>query len=367
MKRLVAIASVFLTMLLLALFLWPENSSIQRESESRISPTAAQTTIASEQPPTFDNNYVTIVGDAPALPLSRKSFWEEQANVNVLEMGEYVYDTQWKEFVNSLELAPPVRAQVRDILIRSEAHNTEIGELLAAGEITEEGHNDAWLTYSEIAEALGSVLSTEQVEIYLRTAETTADAFMQELVEFQSNQLANGIVGILGAASRNDLASTQAYIDSGANVDMTSLDGSNTPLLYAVMNGNLEMARTLIQAGADVDLSTADGFQSTALVTAADFGNAEMIHLLAEAGADLDAGPEESMNALQSAAFGSYTDAVAALLEAGADATGRAGSRALEYAVMHDDATMERLLIQSGAQETRAVRSARQEQVRRKQ
>lgn len=367
MKRLVAITSVFLATLLLALFLWPESSPVQRQSDSRISPTAAQTPIASEQPPIFDNDYVTIMGDAPALPLSRKSFWEEQANVNVLEMGEYVYDTQWKEFVDSLELAPPVRAQVRDILIRSEAHNTEIGELLSAGEITEEEHNNAWLTYSEIAEALDSVLSTDQVEIYLRTAETTADASMQALAEFQSNQLANGIVGILDAASRNDLASTQAYIDSGANVDMMSLDGSNTPLLYAVMNGNLEMTRTLIQAGADVDLSTSDGFQSTALVTAADFGNAEMIRLLAEAGADLDAGPENTMNALQSAAFGGYTDAVAALLKAGADATGGAGSRALEYAIMYDDAEMERLLIQSGAQETRAVRSAREDQAHRHQ
>ena len=98
--------------------------------------------------------------------------------------------------------------------------------------------------------------------------------------------IANGEVGLLAAANNDDLATVQAYISSGADVDMMSSDGSSTPLHNAVTRGSTEMARMLLAAGADPNVSTTDDFKTTPLGEAAGKGNAEMIKTLIAGGAD---------------------------------------------------------------------------------
>lgn len=287
---------------------------------------------------------------------SRNEFWEEfVANTDVLQAGEFAYDLLWADLVDSFGLSETTRNQVRDILMLGEAYNAELSDLYALGEISNEERADAWITPNEVASSLSNVLSQDQVDAYLRAAERNAVAFMDGLAEFQALQLANGEVGILDAANRNDAASVQAFIDSGINPDMTSLDGRNTPLAQAIMHNNLDMAQSLIDAGADVNLPAID---TTPLQLAAGMGNTPMVRLLIGGGAELDA------DALWSASFGGYTDVVAELVTAGIDVSGYDGTRALEHAVENDDLEMERILIDAGAQEDASVEFARQERER---
>ena len=283
---------------------------------------------------------------------SQNEFWEEfVANTDVLQAGEFAYDILWADFVDSLNLSETTRNQVKDVLILSEAHNAELSDLYGLGEISNEERGDAWITPNEVANSLSAMLPKDQVDAYLRAAERNATAFMDGLAEFQASQLANGEVGILDAANRNDAASVQAFINSGANPDMISLDGDNTPLVQAIMHGNLEMAQSLIDAGADVNLSAMD---ATPLQLAAGKGNASMVRLLIGGGAEPD------VDALWSASFGGYTDVVAELVISGVDVSGYDGTRALEHAVENDDLEMERILIDAGAQEDGSVEFARQ-------
>ena len=284
---------------------------------------------------------------APLVPQSTKAFWEDFERQTVLDFAESGYDAYWKGFVDSLDVPPSVRAQVKDVMVYSAAYNMELSDLATAGEITEEERLDAIITPEQIGDTLSGIVSEEQVQAYLRADLQNTEAFFEGLAEWELQQQANDEVGILDAASRGDSASVQAYIDSGVNVDMMSLDGSNTALIHAVMNNNLEIARQLVDAGADVNLASANEYPTTPLLLAAGMGDASMVRLLAEVGADVNFTPEGGMSPLRSAAFRGYTDAVAELVRAGADATGTDGARALADAIEYDDVEMQRILIEA--------------------
>ncbi len=63
-----------------------------------------------------------------------------------------------------------------------------------------------------------------------------------------------GYTGIVVAASRGDLASVQAYLDSGADPNQMTTDGE-TALHNAAWYNETEIMRILIDAGADVNLT----------------------------------------------------------------------------------------------------------------
>ncbi len=74
-------------------------------------------------------------------------------------------------------------------------------------------------------------------------------------------------------------------LDYGANLDQIHLDG-NTPLTFAVVNGNLGLARFLIKKGANINATDKD--RKTALHWAVLRANLPLVQLLLSNGADVN-------------------------------------------------------------------------------
>ncbi len=269
-----------------------------------------------------------------------------------LGSAEMDYEENWQGFVESLDLSPVEQGQVRDILIQHNAREYELNEMWARGEITADERPNF-----DVTEALSSVLSDEQIDSYLAEVETQRNAFFEELVEFEIENLNDGEVGILDASGSNDTATVRAYVNSGVNVDMMSLDGGSTPLLNAVMYNNIEMARTLLEAGANPNMATEDEFQKTPLSDAASNGYVEMVRLLIENGAD-PGSFSNNWNPLDSAAQFGHTDVVAYLLDYGVTPT----ADSLYWALFNENQAMEQILVNAGAPEDSKVRSIRRRQ-----
>ena len=87
----------------------------------------------------------------------------------------------------------------------------------------------------------------------------------------------------MAASNRGDLVKVEAYVDAGANLDLTNKNGT-TALMMASMSGHASVARALLEGGAAVDSANKDGV--TALMMASKWGKAEALRVLLEAGAD---------------------------------------------------------------------------------
>ncbi len=276
-----------------------------------------------------------------------------------------MYEERWAEFVDSLELSPQAKGRVRDLLVRSTAHNDELIQLLAADKIDQSQIYENWITEEEIAEALQSFLPAELVRDYLNEHWKHVGSFAEDMLAWQSQKFLNREVGILEASGLDNLSLVRTFIEQGVDLNMVSLDGSETPLLNAVSHKNSEMAQLLLANGADPNLSTMDEFLVTPIDAAVSKGDIQMIRLLVENGADI----EKASNGwvpLETAAFRGRTKAVAELLALGADATSQAGSKALSWAIRYDDIAIEQMLIKAGAMETNATKHARLAQAARR-
>jgi len=283
-------------------------------------------------------------------PRAPMSFAEAISSTHPLDRAERIYGTRWKGFVESLNLSDAEIGRVREMFVAHEAHNAELRDLYWSGEISMEEHAGARRTHGQLAASLGQLLGDDQVARFWATTESQAENAQLAREQLDAHRLANGEVGILDASNRGDTASVQAYIDSGADVNAATLDGRQTPLLNAVFERNPEMVRMLIEAGADPDLSTTGDIRTTPLGRAASMGDVEVIRSLVAGGADIDLGPNgPGFSPLATASLAGHTAAVAALLELGADATGVAGTRALNDSIRYGNREMEQMLIEAGA------------------
>jgi ankyrin repeat protein len=122
------------------------------------------------------------------------------------------------------------------------------------------------------------------------------------------------------AADLGSAESVRALLDAGADVDPLDREGY-TPLLAAAQNGRVEAARCLLQHGADLH-TNASGW-GTPLAAAVDADQGAMVRLLVSCGADPNARlarrTGENDYVLEWASGFGCTEAVAALLECGAD------------------------------------------------
>ncbi len=293
-------------------------------------------------------------------PIANDTFIEAMTSGHPLDRAEEYYGWRWEDFVESLDLSEQERNRLKELLIAHEAHNMELRRLAMTGQISTEDHMTHRRSLDQLAASLETIISEDQLALFWDDNERHSNQLNQRIAERDALYLENGVVGILDAADRSDPATVLAYINSGADVNATTVDGKS-PLHYAITHGNVEIARMLLQAGADPNMPTANELQSTPLKNAASNGNIEIIRALIAAGADPDFAPNSpGLSPLPSAAFTGQTTSVAVLLELGADATGEAGSRALTHAVRHGNHEIEQMLIDAGAQDEILTTAARE-------
>lgn len=122
-------------------------------------------------------------------------------------------------------------------------------------------------------------------------------------------------LGLVWAVGTRRLATVEALIRQGADVDAQALSG--TPLQVAAALGCLDLVGTLLAAGADPDAGSPIG---TPLLAAIGGAHSETACLLVKSGADPSLTPDlGSETPLGSAIAAGLTEVVRALLEAGAE------------------------------------------------
>jgi len=294
-------------------------------------------------------------------PLQSKGFIESLTNRHPIDSAAAIYASSWGRFVGSLDLPESERNQLKTMLVAYDAYNIELRNLFMTDQISFEEFQASRRSLEQLAELLSPMLTDEQMDLFWNENDRLINQSAQRRADWDAQKLANGLVGILDAANRNDTATVAAYINSGADVNAMTLDGRKTPLLDAASHDNIEMVRILLEAGANPNTTSADGFETTPLRRAASGGYTEIIRALAAAGADLNFAGTGSpdFTPLATAAQYGQIEVVITLLDLGADATGTAGSRALYHAVEYGNNEMELLLIEAGATENLMTKTAR--------
>jgi ankyrin repeat protein len=132
------------------------------------------------------------------------------------------------------------------------------------------------------------------------------------------------------AVGQDDPDAVRALLRRG--LDVNTIHGGLTPLMYAASLGRARAARVLIERGARVDSVSVSG--ASALHFAALTGNEETIALLVRAGADPNARDARGWTPLMYAVTSRDRAKVIALLESGASATIKndSGEEALQIA-----------------------------------
>lgn len=133
----------------------------------------------------------------------------------------------------------------------------------------------------------------------------------------------DGATALHWAVHRGEVETVSLLLEAGARVDAANRVGV-TPLAMAALYGHAAIADALIAAGADAAATTPNG--ETLLMLAARNGNPDLIRRLVRAGVDVNAAePVRRTTALMWAAEQRHPEAVAVLLEAGADPSARSG------------------------------------------
>ena len=151
------------------------------------------------------------------------------------------------------------------------------------------------------------------------------------------------------AIERQDLATFESLLQSGADVNAAQVDGM-TALHWAAHHNDLQAAKGLLEAGAKPDVK--NRYDVTPLYSACQNGNGTLVELLLAAGADSNATFSEGETALMIAARTGKPAAVQALLENGAkvNATGPRKQTALMWAAAEGNVESVQLLIDAGAE-----------------
>ncbi len=270
--------------------------------------------------------------------------------IDYLEIAQEIFNRNWRDFVNGLDLNASDALRVRNIWIESEARKYELGTIASNGSQEE---NDIFAAVAEVENNLLSnlseILSPEQMTAFFEHEEqlimdtlATSEAIGNELLD-------TGYSGLISAARNNNLPSVQAYLASGADPNRLATDGRSA--IKGAVYSDPEILRSLITAGADVNLTTPGN--PSALTEAASIGNTNAVRMLVEAGANVNYVPGDHPldSALYAAAYQGHTEIVRILLDAGADITDIVGEYALVEAIGTGNREMEQMLIDAGANE----------------
>ena len=155
---------------------------------------------------------------------------------------------------------------------------------------------------------------------------------------------------VADAAQRGDLATVQALVKQGADVNAAQGDGM-TALHWAALNGDMKIADVLLNAGAMPEATTRIG-KYTPLHLASSRGHAALVSRLLAAGTNAKAETDTGVQPIHLAAQAGSADAIRALIERGADVNVRDethGRTPLIFAASEDRVDAMKLLIAKGA------------------
>ncbi len=112
------------------------------------------------------------------------------------------------------------------------------------------------------------------------------------------------------AVERNDTTAIKVYLKNGADINLVKQKGwAKVNLLITAVNKNhLETAKILIQN--NVNINWKDGFNTTALMYAANIGNIKMVRFLLDSGADIKHKDDNGNDALSTAKSKKHKDVV---------------------------------------------------------
>lgn len=128
------------------------------------------------------------------------------------------------------------------------------------------------------------------------------------------------------AARKGDLEAVLSLISDGAVLGEVD-KAVGTPLHWAAARGHAEIVKALLEAGAPVDAAGATTDKMRPIQMAASGGSVDAVALLIDAGADLSYGASEgSGTPLHIAAGEGHVDVVRRLLDAGADPYAEVGT-----------------------------------------
>lgn len=152
------------------------------------------------------------------------------------------------------------------------------------------------------------------------------------------------------AVQNDDLDEVKNLIARGKRVNVRdrNYDG-NSPLHFAVENGNLEIVQVLLNAGAKINFKNSE--KRTPLMMLDEDATPELVNLLLRYGAQVESVDKEKNTALIVAASYSSKDVVQTLINAGANvnAVNIQGETALMHAAENGDSEIVRLLLNAGA------------------
>lgn len=150
------------------------------------------------------------------------------------------------------------------------------------------------------------------------------------------------------AAEKHDPAGVRALLESGADVNLTQVDGT-TALHWAAFHDDAELVDLLLKAGADVNAENLYGVPPLAQATTN--GNVAIVKLLLDAGADPNTKLKGGESVLMVAARTGDNESVKTLLAAGADPNvrERLGQTALMWAAAEGYVDVVRTLLDAGA------------------
>jgi ankyrin repeat protein len=87
--------------------------------------------------------------------------------------------------------------------------------------------------------------------------------------------------GIIKATDRNNFEMVKLFIDLGADVNISSDQIDNTPIMIASVKGYVDIVRLLIE-NSNPDMTILNGYGGTALIPASEKGHVDVVRLLLE-------------------------------------------------------------------------------------
>lgn len=167
------------------------------------------------------------------------------------------------------------------------------------------------------------------------------------------------------AAQQGDKDAVRSLLRQKADINAAHGDGA-TALHWSAYNDDLEMVKILLAAGADPNVTTREG-SITPLFMACTNGDAAMIEALIKAGADAKSVKSNGTTALMTAAASGSVDAVRVLLDHGAEINAKESAReqtALMFAAALNRDAVIKLLLARGADANISTPVKKMERVR---